>query len=285
MCFFNPEDANSRWARHAAASTGVTVSERAQAPAASRERQNAEWRSAWQRARELGDEAPARHMCTYMYRHIYIYVRLCIYACIQLGNSLVAALALALALLGCARVDHLVGQLARDAQLQHRAAHRPREEGQWLALRCAPGRLRVLGGWAPGSPLQVLHLVDPLREQQHGLGFRALHLLVAPAIVVVRRGNGDPRCLVQQPLRASLLVARSLAHGLGHVPRPRARSLVEQRLADGLQEVFNGNSYTTLKKQSRFLAERRGIGCHGHVRGGVQIAYPLPPPPPTQNLA
>ena len=63
---FLPPYANSRWARHAAASTGVTVSLRAQAPAASRERQNAEWRCAWQRARELGDEAPARHMCTYM---------------------------------------------------------------------------------------------------------------------------------------------------------------------------------------------------------------------------
>ena len=46
---FLPPHANSRWARHAAASTGVTVNLRAQAPAASRERQNAEWRSAWQR--------------------------------------------------------------------------------------------------------------------------------------------------------------------------------------------------------------------------------------------
>ena len=61
-----PPYANSRWARHAAASTGLTVSLRAQAPAASGERPNAEWRCAWQRARELGDEAPARHMCTYM---------------------------------------------------------------------------------------------------------------------------------------------------------------------------------------------------------------------------
>ena len=135
-----------------------------------------------------------------------------------------------------ARVDELVSRLQRDAQLQQRPAQRPGERVQWLAWPCAPGRLRVVGGWVGDSPLQVHLLLHPLLEQPVGIAAQALY--PGKVATTERRGIGEARCLVQQLPGMPLHGARALVDGVGQVPRPRARDLVEQRAVDGLRVVF-----------------------------------------------
>ena len=97
-------------------------------------------------------------------------------------------------------------------------------------------------------------------------------LVVAQALylgaqgVIERRGIGEARCLAQQIPGALLQVSRALAEGFGRVPQPRAGGLVERWEADGLQVVLRRNITSYVHILHRFLAERRGIGCHGLVR-------------------
>lgn len=128
----------------------------------------------------------------------------------------------------------MVGHFHLDAQLQQRPAHRPGEPWKWLAVLCAPGLPRVFGGGVVNSPLHVAHNSHPLPVQARNLVAQG-HDLVALRDAERIGRTGDARCLVQQLSGAPLHEARALLDGVGQVPPPRGRGVVERRLADGLQ--------------------------------------------------
>ena len=84
-------------------------------------------------------------------------------------------------------------------------------------------------------------VLRPLLEQPVGLAAQARYL--GALVITERRGIGEARCLVQQQRGAPLHEARAIADGVGQVPQPRARGLVERREADGLQDKFKPTSH------------------------------------------
>ena len=94
--------------------------------------------------------------------------------------------------------------------------------------------------------MAVPQLLRPLLEHLRGpfaqLRDRGAPVISEPRALVIteRRGIGEARCLPQQPRGALLQGARALADGVGQVPQPRARGLVERREVDGLQILFHG---------------------------------------------
>ena len=85
-----------------------------------------------------------------------------------------------------------------------------------------------------------------------GLAAQARYL--GALVITERRGIGEARCLVQQQLGAPLHEPRAIVDGVGQVPQPRARGLVERREADGLQESLH--HILNFLHLYRFLAEQ-----------------------------
>jgi hypothetical protein len=127
----------------------------------------------------------------------------------------------------------------------------------------SPGRApQAAAVWRVGgvgtSPLQVHQLLRPLLEQPVGLVAQARYL--GALAITERRGIGEARearCLAQQQPGALLHEARAIADGVGQVPQPRARGLVERREADGLQVVFKRKLTSHLKSSPPVSFSRR----------------------------
>ena len=103
---------------------------------------------------------------------------------------------------------------------EHRVAEgrieHPRDAAAQPAVEAALGR-RVPAERKVGEPRQVA---------------------ADPAGHVGRHQHECTRCLVQQLPGAPLREARAFVDGVGQVPQPRARGLVERGGGDGLQVVF-----------------------------------------------
>ena len=99
-------------------------------------------------------------------------------------------------------------------------------------------------------------------------------------VTTERRGIGEARCLVQQQPGAPLHEPRAIVDGVGQVPQPRARGLVERREADGLQESLH--HILNFLHLYRFLAEQTSAAMvvYEFDRGGSRPEKPQPPPPP-----